>query len=172
MLKFSKPRRHQHLSSNLTPFSLRLYKILVACLRAQSCLTLWLHEFLCPWGSPDQNIGVVAMPFFQGIFPVQGSNLHLLHCRHILYPLNHWRSPNYWLCYSIEELKRRCEKFLPMHPSYKQLQISPDISDTTIFNPGFEALKIPLSQTTCLSNKRNKTVIKLAAKLLFLGKRK
>ena len=65
------------------------------------------------------------MSLFQGIFPTQGSNLHLLHCRHILYPLSHWRSPKVLLCYSIEELKRRCEKLLPMQPSYKQLRISP-----------------------------------------------
>ena len=31
--------------------------------------------------------------FPQGIFPTQGSNLHLLHCRQILYHLSHWGSP-------------------------------------------------------------------------------
>ena len=32
----------------------------------------------------------------QGIFPIQGLNLYLLcllHCRQILYPLDHWGSP-------------------------------------------------------------------------------
>ena len=29
----------------------------------------------------------------QGVFPTQGSNLHLLHCRWILYPLSHLGSP-------------------------------------------------------------------------------
>ena len=38
----------------------------------------------------------IAMPFLQGIFSTQGSNLsllHVLHCRQILYPLNHVGSP-------------------------------------------------------------------------------
>ena len=34
----------------------------------------------------------VAMPSFQGIFPTQGFNLGLLHCRQILYHLSHNRS--------------------------------------------------------------------------------
>ena len=29
----------------------------------------------------------------QGIFPTQGLNLNVLHCRHTLYPLNHQGSP-------------------------------------------------------------------------------
>ena len=35
----------------------------------------------------------VAIPFFRGIFPTQGSNLGLLHCRQILYHLSHQGSP-------------------------------------------------------------------------------
>ena len=35
----------------------------------------------------------VAISFSQGIFPTQGSNLHLLHCRQILYQLSHQGSP-------------------------------------------------------------------------------
>ena len=35
----------------------------------------------------------VAFPFFQGIFPTQGSNPGLLLCRWILYPLSHKGSP-------------------------------------------------------------------------------
>ena len=31
---------------------------------------------------------------FQGIFPTQGSNPGLLHCRQILYRLSHQRSPS------------------------------------------------------------------------------
>ena len=36
----------------------------------------------------------VAIPFFQGIFPTQGSNPGLLHCRQILYHLSHQGSPS------------------------------------------------------------------------------
>ena len=34
----------------------------------------------------------------EGIFPTQGSNLHLLHCRQILYQLNQVVSPNTCIC--------------------------------------------------------------------------
>ena len=35
----------------------------------------------------------VAVPFSRGIFPTQGSNPGLLHCRWILYQLSHKVSP-------------------------------------------------------------------------------
>ena len=46
--------------------------------------------------SPGKNTRVGCHALLQGIFPTQGSNpclLCLLHCRQILYLLNHWRSP-------------------------------------------------------------------------------
>ena len=71
--------------------------IVLLCLVAQSCLILcnpmdysWL---LCPWDSPGKNTGVDCHAFLQGIIPTQGSSPGLLHCRWILYPLNHHRSP-------------------------------------------------------------------------------
>ena len=39
--------------------------------------------------SPGRNTGVNCHSFLQRIFPTQGLNLGLLHCRHILYPLGH-----------------------------------------------------------------------------------
>ena len=38
-----------------------------------------------PWNSPGQNTGVGSLSLSQGIFPTQGSNPGLLHCRRILY---------------------------------------------------------------------------------------
>ena len=35
----------------------------------------------------------VAFPLLQGIFPIQGSNQALLHCRQILYQLSYQGSP-------------------------------------------------------------------------------
>ena len=46
-------------------------------------------RLLCPWTSPDKNTGVGSHSLLQGIFPTQGSNLGLLHCRQILYHLSH-----------------------------------------------------------------------------------
>ena len=43
--------------------------------------------------SPGKNTGVVYHALLQGIFPTQGSNLGLLHCRQILYHLSHQGSP-------------------------------------------------------------------------------
>ena len=42
---------------------------------------------LCPWNSPGKNTGVDCHALLQGIFPTQGLNLALLHCRRILYHL-------------------------------------------------------------------------------------
>ena len=46
-----------------------------------------------PWNSPGQNTGVGSFSLLQGIFPTQGSNLGLPHCRWILYRLSHKGSP-------------------------------------------------------------------------------
>ena len=46
-----------------------------------------------PWNSPGQNTGVGSLCLLQGIFPTQGSNPGLPHCRWILYQLIHKRSP-------------------------------------------------------------------------------
>ena len=48
---------------------------------------------LCPWDSPGRNTGVGSHSLLQRIFPTQGSNPHLLHCRQILYRLSHQGSP-------------------------------------------------------------------------------
>ena len=54
----------------------------------------WLHGLYSPWNSPGQNTGVGSLSLLQGIFPTQGSNPGLLHCRWILYQLSHKGSPD------------------------------------------------------------------------------
>ena len=63
--------------------------------------SLWPHGLDSPWNSPGQNTGVVGLSFLQGIFPTQGSNPGLLHCRRILYQLSHKGSPRIleWVAY-------------------------------------------------------------------------
>ena len=46
-----------------------------------------------PWNSPGQNTGVSSLSLLQGIFPNQGSNPGLPHCRQIIYQLSHKGSP-------------------------------------------------------------------------------
>ena len=41
------------------------------------------------WDFPDNSTGVDCHFLLQGIFPNQGSNLGLPHCRQILYHLSH-----------------------------------------------------------------------------------
>ena len=61
----------------------------------------WPHGLYSPWNSPGQNPGVGSLFLFQGIFPTQGSNTGLLHCRQILYQLSHKGSPRIleWVVY-------------------------------------------------------------------------
>ena len=46
-----------------------------------------------PWCSPGQNTGVGGLSLLQVIFPTEGSNPGLPHCRRILYQLSHKGSP-------------------------------------------------------------------------------
>ena len=68
--------------------------------RPQSCLTLCDPKDYSPSGSSVHGIlqarmlEWVVIPFSRGIFPTQGSNPHLLHCRQILYHLSHQGSPS------------------------------------------------------------------------------
>ena len=51
-------------------------------------VSLWPHGLYSPWNSPGQNTGVGSHSLLQGIFPTQGLNPCLLHCRWILYQRN------------------------------------------------------------------------------------
>ena len=46
-------------------------------------------RLLCPWDSPGKNTEVACHALLQGVFPTQGLNPGLLHCRLILYRLSH-----------------------------------------------------------------------------------
>ena len=61
---------------------------------AQLCATLWdPMDFQAPLSMEFPRQG-----YWSGIFPTQGSNLGLLHCKQILYHLNHQGSP--WWCWA------------------------------------------------------------------------
>ena len=51
--------------------------------------SLWPLGLYSPWNSPGQNTGVGSLSLLQGIFPTQGSNPGLPHCRWILYQLSY-----------------------------------------------------------------------------------
>ena len=55
----------------------------------QPCPTLCDPMEYSSWNSPGQNTWVGSLSLLQGIFPTQGSNWGLLHCRRILYQLSY-----------------------------------------------------------------------------------
>ena len=61
--------------------------------KSLSCVRLFATPWLySPWNSPGQNTGVGSLSLLQGIFPTQGVNPGLPHCRLILYCLSHQES--------------------------------------------------------------------------------
>ena len=69
------------------------YSVVLDSLRPNG---LWPAKLLCLWISPGKNIGMGCHFLLQGIFPTQGSNPGLLHCRRILYQMSHKGSPRTW----------------------------------------------------------------------------
>jgi len=75
-----------------------------------SCMWEWFHKCVCVcvcvcaqscplttlWNSPGFNTGVGSLSLFQEIFPTQGLNPGLPHCRWILYQLSCQGSPDSW----------------------------------------------------------------------------
>ena len=64
---------------------------------SETCLVVsnyfWPCGLYSPWNSPGQNTGEGSLSLLQGIFPTQGSNPGLLHCRWILYQLSYEGKP-------------------------------------------------------------------------------
>ena len=63
--------------------------------------SLWPYGLHSTWNYPGQNTGVGSYSLLQGIFPTQGSNPCLLHCRWIIFQLSHQESPRIleWVAY-------------------------------------------------------------------------
>ena len=83
------------------------------CSESESCsvvsTSLLRHGLYSPWTSPGQNTGVGSHSLLQGIFPTQGSNPGLPHCRWILYQLSHKGSPRIleWVAYPFSSRSSR-----------------------------------------------------------------
>ena len=74
---------------------------------AQLCPTLCNPLDYRLWNSPGQNTGVSSLSFLHGIFPTQGLNPGLLHCRWILYQLSQaWHAIIHRVTQSQAQLKQ------------------------------------------------------------------
>ena len=80
-----------NLKANKTTFQSEVKSL--SCVRLFATPWTVAHRLLGPWDSPDKNTGAGCHFLLQGIFPTQGSNLGLLHCRQTLYHLTYQGSP-------------------------------------------------------------------------------
>ena len=80
--------------------------------RVRLLVTPWTvaYQLFCPWGFPGKTTGVGCHFFLQGIFPTQGSNPGLPHCRHALYYLSHQGSPRLPRDSIVEKVKKQPNK--------------------------------------------------------------
>ena len=90
-------RQGWSLMPSLPRFDSKLDKTQTISWKCESCSvvsdSLWPHGLYSPWNSPGQSTGVHSLSLLQGIFPTQGSNPGLPHCRWIIYHLSHQGSP-------------------------------------------------------------------------------
>ena len=105
-----------------TRWASSLYVFLITycavCLVTQSCLTFCDPTDCSRPGSsvhgdsPGKNSGVGCHAFLQGIFPNQGLNPSLLHCRWLLYCLSHQGNPKIleWVAYPFSRESSRPRK--------------------------------------------------------------
>ena len=118
-----------------------LIPIHVLCLVAQSCPTLCdPMDYSLPGSSvlgdsPGKNTGVGCHDLLQGIFPTQGLNPGLPHCRQILYHLSHQGNQSICLLSLISALLQSlciCCSFLSgclsLTPTHNCLFLIPQVS--------------------------------------------
>ena len=85
------------------------------------------HGLYSSWNSPGRNTGVGSLSLLQEIFPTQGSNPGLPHCRWILYQLSHMGSPRIleWVSYPFSRARGHSGCFPFVSPSLLSLYPSP-----------------------------------------------
>ena len=118
--------------------------IVVMCLITQSCPTLCDPMDCSPPGSsvhghsPGKNTWVTCHALLQGIFPTQGSNPGLLHCRQILYWLSYEGNPKKT---QFDELRRgTCYPFKVLRLVYSGILMRIIIKLTILWSIAFYIL--------------------------------
>ena len=98
---------------------------------------LWPTRLLHPWNFPGKSTGVGCHFLLQVIFPTEGSNPGLPHCRQTIYCLSHQGSPvnltildsPYKRNYALHLYHRPFENCLVLLPAAKSLQSCPTLCD-------------------------------------------
>ena len=98
-------------------------------------------QALCPWNSPGKKTAVNSHFLLQDIFPTQGSNLGLMHCRQILYHMSHHRSLNKAIQFSSVQFSHSVVSY-SLWPHESQHAWPPSPSPT----PGVHSDSHPSSQ--------------------------
>ena len=116
-----------------------------------SCAVLCLVTQLCPplcdpmdWSppgssvhgdSPGKNTGMGCHALLQGIFPTQGSNPGLPHCRRILYHLSHQENPRIleWVAYIPSPVDLPDPGIKPGSPALQADSLPAELPDKLIF---------------------------------------
>ena len=97
------------------------------------------HGLYSPWNSPGQNTGVGSLSLLQGVFPTQGLNPGLPHCRQIVYQLSQnllefsikvWQSSRtLWELHTI--LKKKSPSLKHWQPNENSLLRSQESSNSS-----------------------------------------
>ena len=88
-------KKAREFQKNIYFCSLTMLKLLAVCSESPSVMSDSLRPqgLYNPWNSPARILEVGSLCFLQAIFPTQGWNPGLPHCRRILYQLSHEGSP-------------------------------------------------------------------------------
>ena len=105
---------------------------------------LELARLLSPWDFPGKDTGRGCHFLLQGIFPTQGSNLGLLHCREILYlyRLSHREAHLRVPAWNVSFISNSCKRGI-LVPSYIPLSWVSLLWMTTLSNMIWNNLTCP-----------------------------
>ena len=110
----SKKQESSRKTSTSAP--LTLLKPLTVCVSRSAMSDSWrphglgLTRLFCPWDSSGKNTGVGCHPLLQEIFPTQGLNPGLQHCRQTLYlPSHQGSSLTVWITTNCGKFWKRWE---------------------------------------------------------------
>ena len=139
--------------------------------------SLWSHRLYSAWNSPGQNTGGGGLFLLQAIFPTQGSNPGLQHCRQILYRLNHQGSPRIlvWVAYPISRgssnsgiWRLRLYKWILYLLSYEESQIKFFFIDILVLQPEIEPM-LPSVEAQSLNHCTCWEVLEVPLSILCFG---